>query len=104
MIDWKICSHCQDKFIFNHDFYRPKVRYSIKDGEPFNDYYCSDACEQGLNLAILPPCECEVKKDMRKMILTEGRKGDKWMCPECFTIFVNVDSVNFLDTMMKEEG
>ena len=104
MIDWKICSHCQDKFIFNHDYYRPKVKYT----EEGILVYCSDYCLMGLDLKVLAPCDCH--GDMRKMMLTEGRRGDRWLCFEDSTIFdmpveaKPIEKSNFLDTMMKEEG
>lgn len=68
----QICPNCQDKFLPNHNYYRPKVKY-VEDGAIL---YCSDACFRDINKDTKGACGCE----LRKLVLTEGRRGDKWLC------------------------
>ena len=82
MIDTRPCSNCDENILINHSAYRTKVKYKTVDGKAVSNLYCSDACLEGIPKGTLATCKC----DMRKMVLTEGRQGKKYVCLSCMVV------------------
>lgn len=78
-LEWKICHNCGDQFLASHKHYRPMFKIvPVFNAAPKTVHFCSEACLQSVPKGTTAPCGC----DYRKLILSPGKGGDKFVCLE----------------------